>query len=75
MDYGMDPNLQVIAFCGPQKESCVGNQTLEDKSCMVSCTGLYADIEDDAAAAMKQNMMKGKILTCFPIVHYIYKTF
>ena len=47
-------------FCGPEKESCVGNQTLKDKRCLIPCTGLYADIEDDS---LKQNIMKGKNLT------------
>ena len=59
-------------YCGPEQESCVGNQTLKDESCLVACTGLYADIADDShhqlnrqnTAALEQNMknmMKGII--------------
>ena len=51
------PILQVVPFCGPEKENCVANQTLKDKSCLVSCDGLYADIEDDS---LKQNVVKGR---------------
>ena len=36
--------FQEFTFCGPEKESCVGNQTLRDKSCLIPCTGLYADV-------------------------------
>ena len=61
-------------FCGPEKESCVGNQTLKDKSCLVPCTGLYADIPDDSnyqldrqnMANLEQNMMKGKAFSSSP---------
>ena len=58
--------LQVFTYCGPEKESCVGNQTLADKGCLVPCTGLYADIADDSLkqtkqAAFEQNLMKGKM--------------
>ena len=55
--------LQVSNFCGPEKESCVANQTLKDKSCLVPCTGLHADIADDSlkqtTQALEQNMIKG----------------
>ena len=47
---------QEIAFCGPEKETCVANQTLKDEECLVSCEGLYADIADDS---LKQNTLKG----------------
>ena len=47
---------QEANFCGPERESCVKNQTLKDKSCLVSCEGLYADISDDS---FKQNVLKG----------------
>ena len=30
-----------------ESEACVGNQTLKDKSCLVPCSGLFADIADD----------------------------
>ena len=59
----MIPNLQEFNFCGPEKESCVANQTLKDKSCLVPCTGLYADIEDNFLKhTMQENMMTGTIL-------------
>ena len=50
---------QEFAPCGPAKETCVANQILEDEKCLVSCDGLYADIED---GSLKQNMAKGWIL-------------
>ena len=50
--FKMFPLLQVFTFCGPEKESCVSKQTLKDKSCLIPCTGLYADIADDS---LKQN--------------------
>ena len=43
-------------FCGPEKEACVVNQTLEDSSCLVPCDGLYADITDDY---LKKDLIKG----------------
>ena len=48
----MIPLLQVFTFSGPEKKSCVSKQTLKDKSCLIPCTGLYADIADDS---LKQN--------------------
>ena len=49
------------------------NQPLKDKSCLVPCTGVYADVEDDfnqellqykeATDALEKNMIKGDI--CF----------
>ena len=58
--------MQVFTICGPEKESCVANQTLKNKSCLVPCSGLYADIADDSlkqtTQAFEQNMIKGKIL-------------
>ena len=54
---------QEIAFCGPEKETCVANQTLKDKTCLVPCDGLYADISDDSLKqnieSLKQNMVTG----------------
>ena len=41
---------------GPEMETCVKNQTLKDKECLVSCGGLYADISDDS---LRQNMVEG----------------
>ena len=58
--------FQKVISCGPEKESCVANQTLKDKSCLVPCSGLYADIADDSlkqtTQAFEQNMIKGKII-------------
>ena len=49
------------------------NQPLKDKSCLVPCTGVYADVEDDfnqellqykeATDALEKNMIKGDL--CF----------
>ena len=49
--------MQDVSACGPEKETCVANQTLKDKICLVPCDGLYSDIADDS---LKQNMMKGR---------------
>ena len=42
---------------------------MTDESCLVSCTGLYADIVDDslkqATQAFEQNVMKGRVLLNF----------
>ena len=58
--------LQDFTYCGLEKESCVANQTFKDKSCLVPCTGLYADIADDSqkqtTQAFEENMMKGRYL-------------
>ena len=55
--------LQEYTFCGPEKEGCVGNQTLKDKSCLKSCVGIYADIADDSlkqiTQTFEQNVMRG----------------
>ena len=65
---------KVFAICGPEKESCVGNQTLRDNNCLVPCTGLYADISDDSLSqamhsmrASEQNMMTGTKLIIFQL--------
>ena len=54
-------------YCGPGEEDCVSNQTLKDESCLVPCTGLYADIAYDSRvqqsrqnmAALEQNVLEG----------------
>ena len=51
-------------ICGPEKEACVANQTLKDKSCLVPCTGLYADIQQDMAE-LEQKMTKGTSVAIF----------
>ena len=52
--------LQVTPYCGPGEEDCVSNQTLKDESCLVSCSGLYADIADDSSFQQsRQNTLKG----------------
>ena len=48
--------LQDFAYCGPEQENCLANQTLKNKECLVSCEGLYADIAD---VSLRQDMMKG----------------
>ena len=49
--------LQDFIICGPEKETCVANQTLKDEKCFVPCEGLYADIADDS---LNLNVLKGK---------------
>ena len=46
---------QAIPFCGIEKEDCVAGQILKDESCLVPCTGLYADIADTSQTTMKGN--------------------
>ena len=57
--------MQDFTYCGLDKESCVGKQDLKDQSCLVPCSGLYADIADDS---QRQNMMKGKSLQSYGCV-------
>ena len=46
--------------CGLAKEDCVSNQTLKDESCLVPCSGLYADVADDSRfQENQQDMLKG----------------
>ena len=53
-------------ICGPDKENCVKDQTFKDKSCLIPCTGLHADIADDSlrqtTQALEQNVLKGSVL-------------
>ena len=49
-------------------------QTLKDKSCLVPCSGLYADIADDSLqqttqAAFEHNLMKGETLVLTVFIH------
>ena len=50
-------SLQDFTFCGPREESCVTNQTLRDRSCLIPCSGLYADAEDVSGTATLQEAM------------------
>ena len=63
----------MVTSCGPEKESCVANQTLKDKRCLVPCTGLYADIADDS---FEQNVVKGKMLLLLfhPYMYISYRS-
>ena len=51
-------NLQDVPFCGLDKESCVAKQTLNDKNCLVTCDGLYADVEDDSLKISVQTLTR-----------------
>ena len=51
------PFEEELAFCGPEREDCVRNQTLKDAKCLVACDGLYADTWE---MSLKKNMMIGK---------------
>ena len=54
--------LQALGFCGPDMEDCVQSQTVRDKSCLASCTGLYADISDDFFSKnLQQTLIKGNV--------------
>ena len=50
--------MQEFIFCGPEKESCVAKRTLNDKSCFVTCAGLYADVEDDSLKISVQTLTR-----------------
>merc|ERR1711971_714865 len=52
----MNDNGKAQVFCGPEKSACVGSQNLRDRSCLVPCSGLYADTAD---GSLKQTMMEG----------------
>ena len=54
-------------YCGPGKEDCVSKKTLKDESCLVPCSGLYADIADDSLnqqnlADLEQNVLEGIVI-------------
>ena len=53
---------QEFVTCGPESNTCVANQTLKDKGCLLPCEGLYADITVDTDT-FNQNMMKKIILS------------
>ena len=50
--------LKELTFCGPQHETCVSKQTLQDDSCLVACDGLYADITDDSLKEKNMDLQK-----------------
>ena len=74
-----DVFLQVLTFCGPWDEKCVANQTLKDKSCLIPCTGLYADITDysvkQSGEAFEKYVVEGKNLKEFVILIRIQTRF
>ena len=85
--YTIKNNLQDLGFCGPNEETCVANKTLKHKTCLVPCTGLYADTYDDSLKENTQDfeknfekkVMKGTVdlisqkhFTNFPIVRLSY---
>ena len=54
-------------YCGPGEEGCVSSQTLKDESCLVPCSGLYADIADDSLnrqnlADLEKNVLEGVVI-------------
>ena len=58
--------LKDFTICSPRTEDCVANQTLKDESCLVPCSGLYADIADDIGSlkqttdTLEQNVIRGE---------------
>ena len=65
-----DPLLQEMSFCGPEKKDCVTGQFLNNKSCLVPCDGLYADIDGlyadidslkEDLGLLRQDLVKGTI--------------
>ena len=67
--------LQDIPYCGPEKETCVKNQTVDDKACLISCAGLYADITDDSLKQSVQEfekyVEKGNTVQVFTILQFL----
>ena len=67
--YNCSKYFQEFLFCGPREENCVANRTIEDASCLVPCTGLYADIADDSLRetmlaldhSLKEKVIKGNV--------------
>ena len=49
---------QAHKLCGPESQTCVTEQKVNDDACWVPCTGLYADISDDS---LEQKTMEGEI--------------
>ena len=47
---------QDVTFCGPEKETCVANQTRKSDECLIPCDGLYASVVD---GSLRQNVMEG----------------
>ena len=62
----------MVPYCGPLEEDCVANQTLKDKSCLIPCTGLYADITDysvkQSGEAFEKYVVEGKNLKEFVVL-------
>ena len=65
---------QEFVSCTPESETCVANQTLKDKNCLVACDGVYADIAL-SRDAMNQNTKEGtKTLHLLPFSKF-YQVF
>ena len=58
--------MQDHPYCGPEHESCAAEQKktlLRDPTCLVPCTGLYADIWDsDSLKETTEPLVSGKTL-------------
>ena len=59
----IDPLLQEISFCGPEHRNCVTSPFVYNKSCLVPCDGLYADIDSlkKDLDSLRQDLVKGTI--------------
>ena len=57
--------MQELAYCGPDEENCIANQTMRDKSCLVPCDGIYAYItaheKDEDVKSVTSRYMKYKM--------------
>ena len=72
--------MQDHPYCGPEHESCAAEQKktlLRDPTCLVPCTGLYADIwdsdslEETSRTVYKettQQLMSGKALKLYTLI-------
>ena len=38
---------KIDQICGPDKDSCIAEQPLHDRGCLVPCSGIYADITEE----------------------------
>ena len=62
-------------YCGPEKEDCVQNQMLTDPTCLVPCSGIYADVTDNSLAIALQRYVTEGMSNSFYRIQYHYTRF
>ena len=73
----IDPDYfkQGHIYCGPEKEDCVQNQKLTDPTCLVPCSGIYADVTDNSLAVALQRYVTEGMSNSFYRIQYHYTRF